>query len=840
MRREIVSILCALALALLLVLAGGCGGGSNELGPGIRTLTEDSTIFADDFGSGSDIRDVTTWDIPSYTDWDVDSDTTGRDAALRIDCSTRYLRLRSGRYIQKNSISTAGLTNIHLEYTWGQDTDNDSSDDGDLVVLWKLSSASTWTEVNRHDLASNTQECPNAHSMDIALGSSAADTTIDIRFWGDTDERRDEAWVDNIIISGDTACTTYYRDDDDDGYGQTEDSQCLTTPSDPYDTTVDGDCDDTDANEHPGQTWYKDADDDGYSDGTTDTSSCTRPTGYKVASELTATSGDCDDTDASVNPEATEVPYNGKDDDCNPATLDDDLDQDTYGIATDCDDNDASVNPGATEVPYNGKDDDCNPATLDDDLDQDTYGIATDCDDNDTNVNPGAAETWYDGVDQDCDGANDYDADGDTYVATGYDAFAGGTAPNTDDCDDTDANVNPGATEVPYNGKNDDCNPATLDDDLDQDTYGIATDCDDNDANVNPGAAETWYDGVDQDCDGANDYDADSDTYVATGYDAFAGGTAPNTDDCDDTDANVNPGVTEVPYNGKDDDCNPATPDAVYDLIMAADPEVGGTATDLTGESPYTEGAEVSIKAEANEGYEFVNWTAPAGGFDDASAAETTFTMPAEAVTVTANFEEVPPLPEDPTVTTQAATDVSTGSATLNMNYTMGNHTSVEVRFAYKKSNDSAWSYTDWVTKTADGTHAESLTELNSNTEYEFTAQLRGSASVEGTTLQFSTDKPSTPSPSEGGLPPPSGGCFIATAAYGTPTAEQIDVLREFRDVVLLESTAGSQFVALYYQFSPPVADFISGSNFLRTLVRELLVDPIVRVVEATEDIWQN
>jgi hypothetical protein len=80
----------------------------------------------------------------------------------------------------------------------------------------------------------------------------------------------------------------------------------------------------------------------------------------------------------------------------------------------------------------------------------------------------------------------------------------------------------------------------------------------------------------------------------------------------------------------------------------------------------------------------------------------------------------------------------------------------------------------------------------------------------------------------------PSGGCFIATAAYGTPSAEQIDVLREFRDSVLLESTAGSLFVSLYYQLSPPVADFIAGNELLRTIVRELLIDPIVLAVQAT------
>jgi hypothetical protein len=57
---------------------------------------------------------------------------------------------------------------------------------------------------------------------------------------------------------------------------------------------------------------------------------------------------------------------------------------------------------------------------------------------------------------------------------------------------------------------------------------------------------------------------------------------------------------------------------------------------------------------------------------------------------------------------------------------------------------------------------------------------------------------------------------------------------------VLLESTAGSKFVALYYKLSPPIADFISGSSFLRTLVRVLLVDPVVWMVEATGGIWRT
>jgi hypothetical protein len=57
---------------------------------------------------------------------------------------------------------------------------------------------------------------------------------------------------------------------------------------------------------------------------------------------------------------------------------------------------------------------------------------------------------------------------------------------------------------------------------------------------------------------------------------------------------------------------------------------------------------------------------------------------------------------------------------------------------------------------------------------------------------------------------------------------------------VLLQSVAGSHFVALYYRLSPPVADSLAGNEVVRTLVRELLVDPIVWIMEATEDIWQN
>jgi len=75
-----------------------------------------------------------------------------------------------------------------------------------------------------------------------------------------------------------------------------------------------------------------------------------------------------------------------------------------------------------------------------------------------------------------------------------------------------------------------------------------------------------------------------------------------------------------------------------YSLSMAVNPVGGGTAGDLTNFSPYTEDTPVAIKAVANPGYRFTSWTAPAGIFINANAAQTTFIMPAQNVTVTANF----------------------------------------------------------------------------------------------------------------------------------------------------------------------------------------------------------
>lgn len=69
-----------------------------------------------------------------------------------------------------------------------------------------------------------------------------------------------------------------------------------------------------------------------------------------------------------------------------------------------------------------------------------------------------------------------------------------------------------------------------------------------------------------------------------------------------------------------------------------------------------------------------------------------------------------------------------------------------------------------------------------------------------------------------------SGGfCFIATAAYGSPMARDVVVLRQFRDRVLMRSWAGRSFVTIYYALSPALARVIEGHDDLRAATRGLL-----------------
>jgi len=493
-------------------------------------------------------------------------------------------------------------------------------------------------------------------------------------------------------------------DGDGDGDGFTVDEDCDDTNPDvnPGATEVcdgiDNDCDGTiDPNSSADATeWFLDNDGDGFGDATQAVIGCAAPPDH------VDNANDCDDLNSDVSPEAAEV-CNNKDDDCDGLVDDEDdsldtstgaeffldADADGYGDPAsasfaceqpddhvenddDCNDDSDAVWPDATEI-CDDLDNDCDGLIDDEDdsvdlstsrvfyldSDGDGYGRSnqtllgcaqpsgystdsTDCDDDNSAVNPGATEVCDDdNVDEDCDRLyDDYDPSVDLTTGTTYyaDADADTYGDSTDtgtaycddpssstlayvveatDCDDTNAAINPGMTEVCDDADTDeDCNGLADDDDgdvdsstttpwhidADGDTYGDiddpgtaacddpttatdtyvadSTDCDDDNSAVNPAANEVCdASDVDEDCNGLADDDdtgasgtstwypdTDADSY---GDSSHAGSDAcddPSTatvdwladnTDCDDADPGVNPGETEVCDSGDvDEDCD--------------------------------------------------------------------------------------------------------------------------------------------------------------------------------------------------------------------------------------------------------------------------------------------
>ena len=326
---------------------------------------------------------------------------------------------------------------------------------------------------------------------------------------------------------------------------------------------------------------------------------------------------------------------------CGTCDWDGDGHQAVFCGGTDCDDADPAINTAATEV-CDSVDNDCSGAVDDNavdaptwyaDSDGDTYGSSTvsteqcfsapsgyvadntDCNDGVGTIYPNATERCN-GVDDDCDGSTDEagsvgetrwyrDSDGDTYGSSTSQLACNqptGYVSRTNDCNDSVAAVNPGATES-CNGIDDDCDGSTDESgsvgettwyqDSDGDGYGAATrlacnqpsgyittpgDCDDSLGTVNPAGTEACN-GYDDDCDGAVDEsgavgettwyrDDDKDDWGQTGTGILACDQPPSYSqrdgDCDDTVDSIYPGADEY-CNGVDDDCDGTVdePDAV-------------------------------------------------------------------------------------------------------------------------------------------------------------------------------------------------------------------------------------------------------------------------------------
>ena len=316
--------------------------------------------------------------------------------------------------------------------------------------------------------------------------------------------------------------------------------------------------------------------------------------------------GDCDNADPTSYPGALEQ-CDGYANDCSGTVPAIEIDNDSDGYVEcngwddtyhpnvlvlgggDCNDTNPNVNPGHAEINCNGINDDCNFATPDDptgiDADHDgfTVGCGHDCDDSNFFVHPGAVENCSDGIDNDCNGLTDampgsedpactgtcVDADGDGYRST----TCGGS-----DCNDLNLFINPAAGENCVDGIDNNCDGFADDDDplcpagcadLDGDGYRSAacggSDCDDTRADVHPGLAEICNDGIDNNCNGRIDGAdpqclAGCDDADGDGYESRScGGT-----DCNDTNAAIHPGAGEVCGDGVDNNCN--------GLVDGADP----------------------------------------------------------------------------------------------------------------------------------------------------------------------------------------------------------------------------------------------------------------------------
>jgi len=203
----------------------------------------------------------------------------------------------------------------------------------------------------------------------------------------------------------------------------------------------------------------------------------------------------------------------------------------------------------------------------------------------------------------------------------------------------------------------------------------------------------------------------------------------------------------------------------------------------------YDWGAVVGLYAEAEEGYRFVEWTGDVDTIADVDAASTTITIEGN-YEIAANFEQIPPQFDLDISSTAGGSVTDPGEGTFTYDQGTVVNLVAEAGEGYR--------FADWVGD------VDTIADVNAAST---TITMEGNYEI---IANFEKE-----------------GCFIATAAYGTPMAEEIEILREFRDDYLLTNPLGRALVDLYYRVSPLIADFISEHSSLKPIVRAGLLPAV-------------
>jgi hypothetical protein len=227
---------------------------------------------------------------------------------------------------------------------------------------------------------------------------------------------------------------------------------------------------------------------------------------------------------------------------------------------------------------------------------------------------------------------------------------------------------------------------------------------------------------------------------------------------------------------------------------LAASGAPGGSVVEPgAGIHIYEVGEVVSLVAQANEDYQFVEWIGDVDSIGDVRAATTSITMDG-SYSIEAVFESW-----DPEPLVQLALSAAGGGSVGGVREgTLFIPPGTEISLVAVP--DEGHRFIGW----SGDVQAIANAGLASTT-----ITMDDSYSV---TANFETV---------------GGGCFIATAAYGTPLAGDIQILREFRDDCLLPNPLGRAFVNLYYRTSPPIAEFIREHPGLKPVVRAWLVPAV-------------